>query len=149
MNGYESYHPAVQFLYYALAVGFSMVSMHPVVIAASIIGGMLLFSIRNTPRKIVEELFFFFCLFFMLAVMNPIFIHSGETILFFMNDNPVTLEALIYGTVSAGMLVGVLLWCKCYTTILTTDKFLYLFGKIIPKMGLILSMVFRFIPLVE
>lgn len=34
MNGYESYHPAVQFLYYALAVGFSMVSMHPVVIAA-------------------------------------------------------------------------------------------------------------------
>lgn len=38
MNGYESYHPAVQFLYYALAVGFSMVSMHPVVIAASIIG---------------------------------------------------------------------------------------------------------------
>ena len=79
MNGYESYHPAVQFLYYALAVGFSMVSMHPVVIAASIIGGMLLFSIRNTPRKIVEELFFFFCLFFMLAVMNPIFIHSGET----------------------------------------------------------------------
>ena len=58
MNGYESYHPAVQFLYYALAVGFSMVSMHPVVIAASIIGGMLLFSIRNTPRKIVEELFF-------------------------------------------------------------------------------------------
>ena len=83
MNGYESYHPAVQFLYYALAVGFSMVSMHPVVIAASIIGGMLLFSIRNTPRKIVEELFFFFCLFFMLAVMNPIFIHSGETILFF------------------------------------------------------------------
>ena len=124
-----------------------MVSMHPVVIAASIIGGMLLFSIRNTPRKIVEELFFFFCLFFMLAVMNPIFIHSGENILFFMNDNPVTLEALIYGTVSAGMLVGVLLWCKCYTTILTTDKFLYLFGKIIPKMGLILSMVFRFIPL--
>ena len=59
MNGYESYHPAVQFLYYALAVGFSMVSMHPVVIAASIIGGMLLFSIRNTPRKIVEELIFF------------------------------------------------------------------------------------------
>ena len=69
MNGYESYHPAVQFLYYALAVGFSMVSMHPVVIAASIIGGMLLFSIRNTPRKIVEELFFFFCLF-ILYIQN-------------------------------------------------------------------------------
>ena len=64
-----------------------------------------------------------------------------------MNDNPVTLEAMIYGAVSALMLVGVLIWCKCYTAILTTDKFLYLFGKTIPKLGLILSMVFRFIPL--
>ena len=39
------------------------------------------------------------------------------------------------------------MWCRCYTSILTTDKFLYLFGKLIPKLGLILSMAFRFIPL--
>ena len=85
----------------------------------------------------------------MLAVMNPIFIHSGETILFFMNDNPVTLEALIYGAVSSVMLVSVLMWCSCYSVILTTDKFLYLFGKTVPKLGLILSMAFRMIPLFQ
>ena len=43
MNGYGSYHPAVLFLYYILAIGFSMFSMHPVVIAASVFGGFLLF----------------------------------------------------------------------------------------------------------
>lgn len=149
MNGYESYHPAVQFLYYGLAVGFSMISMHPAVIAASIIGGFFLFCTRSSLRQIVSELFFFLCMFAIMSLINPLVIHNGETILFFMNDNPITLEAMIYGLVSAGMLTGVLIWCKCYTTILTSDKFLYLFGKLVPKLGLILSMVFRFIPLFQ
>ena len=82
-----------------------------------------------------------------MAVTNPIFVHNGETILFFMNDNPVTLEAFIYGGAASLMIVSVLLWCRCYSAVLTTDKFLYLFGKVIPKLGLILSMAFRFIPL--
>ena len=64
-----------------------------------------------------------------------------------MNDNPVTLEAFIYGGAASLMIVSVLLWCRCYSAVLTTDKFLYLFGKVIPKLGLILSMAFRFIPL--
>ena len=147
MNGYGSYHPAVLFLYYILAIGFSMFSMHPVVIAASVFGGFLLFLAGNGVKKTLGELGFFLCLFMMMAAANPMVVHDGETILFFMNDNPVTLEAMIYGCVSALMLIGVLIWCKCYTAILTTDKFLYLFGKTIPKLGLILSMVFRFIPL--
>lgn len=77
------------------------------------------------------------------------YVHNGETILFFMNDNPITLEALIYGAVSSVMLVSVLMWCSCYSVILTTDKFLYLFGKTVPKLGLILSMAFRMIPLFQ
>lgn len=147
MKGYGSYHPAVLFLYYILAIGFSMFSMHPVVAAASVCGGFLLFLAGNGIKKTIGEFGFFLCLFVMMALANPMVVHSGETILFFMNDNPVTLEAIVYGCVSALMLTGVLVWCKCYSAILTTDKFLYLFGKTIPKLGLILSMVFRFIPL--
>lgn len=147
MKGYESFHPAVLFTYYVLAVGFSMVSMHPVIIGTSVAGGFLLFGAMNGVWETVKEMGFFLNLFFLMAVANPLFIHNGETILFFMNDNPITLEAMIYGAMSSLMLVGVLIWCKCYSAILTTDKFLYLFGKLIPKLGLILSMTFRFIPL--
>lgn len=147
MSGFGSFHPAVLFSYYVVVVCFSMVSMHPVIIGASLIGGFLFFGARNGMRKLASELGFFFVLFLLMAVTNPLFIHNGETILFFMNDNPVTLEAVIYGGMSSLMLVGVLLWCRCYSEILTTDKFLYLFGKLIPKLGLILSMAFRFIPL--
>lgn len=45
------------------------------------------------------------------------------------------------------MIVGVMFWCKCLNVIMTSDKFLYLFGKTIPKLSLVLSMALRFIPL--
>ena len=147
MKGFGSYHPAVLFSYYILAVCFSMVSMHPVIIFASLAGGFLLYGAQKGWRKLISEMGFFLVLFVLMSLANPLFIHNGETVLFFMNDNPITLEAIIYGGVSSLMIVGVLLWCRCYGAILTTDKFLYLFGRLIPKLGLILSMAFRFIPL--
>lgn len=44
------------------------------------------------------------------------------------------------------MLVSVLNWFSCYQVVMTSDKFIYLFGKAIPAMSLILSMVLRFVP---
>lgn len=147
MKGYESYHPAILFLGYGLALMFSMISLHPFVIASSLIGGFLFFLAMFGWKKFFSELFFCVGIFVLLSLVNPLFVHDGETILFFLNDNPVTLEAMIYGGMSSLMIISVLLWCKCYGLMLTTDKFLYLFGKTIPKLGLILSMTFRFIPL--
>lgn len=147
MNGFGSFHPAILFSYYALAVCFSMISMHPVIILSSVIGGAILFGAQNSAGKLARELSFFGVLYVLMSLANPLVVHNGETILFFLNDNPVTLEAMIYGSVSSLMIVSILLWCRCYSVLLTTDKFLYLFGKLIPKLGLILSMAFRFIPL--
>ena len=44
------------------------------------------------------------------------------------------------------MLVSVLNWFSCYQVVMTSDKFIYLFGKAIPAVSLILSMVLRFVP---
>ena len=44
------------------------------------------------------------------------------------------------------MLVCVLNWFSCYQVVMTSDKFIYLFGKAIPALSLILAMVFRFVP---
>lgn len=124
-----------------------MISLHPFVIAASLTGSFLLFLAMFGWKKFFSELLFCLGIFVLLSLANPLFVHDGETLLFFLNDNPVTLESMIYGGMSSLMIISVLLWCKCYGSILTTDKFLYLFGKTIPKLGLILSMTFRFIPL--
>lgn len=39
-----------------------------------------------------------------------------------------------------------ILWFSCYNQIMTSDKFIYLFGRIIPAMSLMLSMALRFVP---
>ena len=74
------------------------------------------------------------------------FVHKGETILFFLNDNPVTKEAIVYGAFASMMIMSVFYLCRCYTEIMTSDKFIYLFGRVIPKLSLVLSMILAFIP---
>ena len=66
--------------------------------------------------------------------------------MYLKNGNPLTLESILYGLGAGAMLVSVLNWFSCYQVVMTSDKFIYLFGKAIPAMSLILSMVFRFVP---
>jgi energy-coupling factor transport system permease protein len=44
------------------------------------------------------------------------------------------------------MLVTVLLHFSAFSRVMTTDKFMYLFGKLIPALSLVLSMSLRFVP---
>ena len=43
----------------------------------------------------------------------------------------------------------VVVWFTCFNKVMTSDKFIYLFGKVAPVLGLTLSMIFRFIPLLK
>lgn len=81
------------------------------------------------------------------AIANPAFSHEGITILTYLpTGNPLTLESILYGLASAFMLGGIFLWFACYNEVMTSDKFVYLFGRIIPSLSLVLSMTLRFIP---
>lgn len=81
------------------------------------------------------------------ALINPAFNHEGVTILTYLdNGNPLTLESITFGAASATMLITVISWFSCYNAVMTSDKFIYLFGKLIPALSLIFSMVLRFVP---
>jgi energy-coupling factor transport system permease protein len=81
------------------------------------------------------------------AIINPMFSHAGVTILFYLdNGNPITLESIYYGIAVACMLVTVINWFACYNAVMTSDKFIYLFGRILPSLSLVFSMVLRFVP---
>lgn len=144
---FGTYHPAVLFVYYGLVITIAMFTAHPVVLACVLAGGICLFAQLHPMRVTAGTLVYYFFMFLLIALCNPLFVHNGETILFFMNDNPVTFEAICYGAAIAAMITGVMFWCKNYTVILTTDKFLYLFGRILPKLSLVLSMAIRFLSL--
>ena len=57
-----------------------------------------------------------------------------------------SLEALAYGTSLAAMVVTILLWFASYSFVMTSDKFLYLFGKAAPSVSLVLTMILRLLP---
>lgn len=76
------------------------------------------------------------------------FNHYGVTMLYYVKSsgNWITLEALVYGVVLGAVMFVVIQWFSCYNKVMTTDKFIYLFGRIIPALSLILSMALRFVP---
>jgi energy-coupling factor transport system permease protein len=81
------------------------------------------------------------------ALINPAFNHQGGTILTYLpSGNPLTLESIVYGVAAAAMLVTVISWFSCFNQVMTSDKFVYLFGRIIPALSLILAMALRFAP---
>lgn len=147
MKAFGNYHPFVLLIYFLSVLLVAMFISNPVLQTEALAGGILFCTVIHRKRENVGNLGFYIPLFLMIAITNPLFSHNGVTPLFFLNGNPVTLEAFVYGISIAVMLTGVILWCKCYSEIMTSDKFLYLFGKAIPKLSLVLSMALRFIPM--
>ncbi|ONK21080.1 ABC transporter permease [Bacillus sp. VT-16-64] len=147
MKSFSSFHPAVLFFYYVFVLFITMFTLNPVILTFSLIGSLLFFATMTPLKAFCKDIGFYLLVFLLIAITNPLFSHNGETILFFMNDNPVTFEAIIYGVAIATMLVAIIFWSKSYSELVTADKFLYLFGKAVPKLALVVSMALRFIPL--
>ena len=55
-------------------------------------------------------------------------------------------QSIVYGLASGLMLAGVISWFSVFHEVMTSDKFMYLFGKVIPAFSLLLSMTLRFVP---
>ena len=144
---FSSCHPVVNFLYFGLVLLFSMCFMHPVA-QLSALAAALTYSIYLNGRKGVRfSLLYMLPILILAAIINPAFTHEGATILAYLpSGNPLTLESILYGVSAALMLVSVILWFACYNAVMTSDKFVYLFGRVIPALSLVLSMTLRFVP---
>ena len=140
--------PIAVMIYYVCVVGIAMFVMHPVIICLSLVGALALFVTLDKKRSVGLHLSFLL-LFAVLAVINPIWYHNGTTVLFVVNDSPVTLEALLYGVFAAVMIVSVLYRFRTFTMIMSADKLMRVFGILSPKAALILSMALRYVPLMR
>lgn len=144
---FGSFHPLSAFVYLLSVAILTMFSTDPVVLAISLVGSAAFCALISKPREILSDIGFYIPLFVLVSLTNPLFSHNGVTPLFFLNGNPVTLEAILYGIDIAAAAIASLLWFKCFSKIMTSDKILWLFGKTLPKTALVLSMALRFIPL--
>ena len=144
-DAFSRCHPAVGFAFFVGAIGLGAMILHPIYILAS---GLFAVSYYCLLRGIkgIKMVVISIPVFLILTFANPLVNHDGERVLTYVFGKPYTLEALIYGMAIAGMLIVMLLWAGCYNTVMTSDKFMTLFGGVIPTVSMLLLMVLRLVP---
>lgn len=147
-DAFSGCHPLLNFIYFGFVMGATMFVNHPLYLGLSFLGG-LAYAVRlNGLKKTLRtNVLFMLPGLLLVAIVNPAFNHYGVTPLYKMESgNWITLEAMVYGVVLGCVLFLMVLWFSCYNQVMTSDKFLYLAGRLLPALSLVFSMVLRFVP---
>ncbi|MDD3164813.1 MAG: energy-coupling factor transporter transmembrane component T [Oscillospiraceae bacterium] len=141
-SAFSRCHPAVNFLYFACMLGFTMFLLHPVCLAISLVcAGCYAAHLGARPHLWLLPVLL------TTALINPLFSHAGLTVLaYFPSGNALTAEAIAFGLAAAAMMAAAIGWCAAMNRILTADKLTALFGRRAPTLGLLLSMALGFVP---
>lgn len=142
-------HPMVNIVFFVFSIGITMFSMNPKFILVSMVMSWAYSILLKGSKGIKFNISVTVPVVFVMSVINGMFVNNGVTVLFYLNNNRITLEAIIYGFAAAMVIAAVVIWFSTFNIIMTSDKLIYLFGKAAPVLGLTLSMVFRFIPLLK
>lgn len=142
-------HPAVNLIFFLFAIGITMFSTSPAFLAVTLVFSWLYSILLNGKKAVKSNLIFTIPILIIMTVINTLFTHNGATVLFYVNNSRITLEALLYGLAAAVLLSSIIVWFSCFNVVMTSDKLIYIFGKAAPVLGLTLSMIFRFIPLLK
>ncbi|MBR2575800.1 MAG: energy-coupling factor transporter transmembrane protein EcfT [Firmicutes bacterium] len=147
MHSFERFHPAVNFIWFLCVILFSMLFMNPVCLGISLCLSFLTAVNMKGRLMLGFGLRVLVPVMVLTALINPAFNHGGVTLITYLpGGNPLTLESIVFGLAASAMIGSVICWFSCYNRIMTSDRFIYLFGRIIPSLSLVFSMILRFVP---
>lgn len=146
-DAFSTMHPFINFTYFTVVIVCSMFFLHPVFLSISLFTSLIYSIVLNGKKTLKFVGIYVLPIMIMSIILNPLFNHEGVTILtYFKDGNPLTLESILYGIATAIMFTSVILWFSSYNIVMTSDKFIYIFGRLIPSLSLFFSMVLRFVP---
>jgi energy-coupling factor transport system permease protein len=143
---FSTYHPIITFSYFCGVILFSMILLHPVFLCVSFVAALGYALFLNGWRSLRFTFLYLIPMMVVAAAINPLFNHRGVTILGYFFDNPITQESIYYGIAVGVMFGAVILWFSCFNIVMTADKIMYIFGRLLPSISLVFSMVLRFVP---
>jgi len=149
MNHFSSFHPLSLSVFYMTVLILTMATAHPVLLLTALVLSILHCGTGRRGARIWRDCGFYLFLFILIVGTSPLFSHSGETVLFSLNGKPVTAESFCYSGSVAVMIIAAVFWCKCLGSVFSSDKIIYLLGRVLPKAALLLSMALRFVPLLK
>ena len=147
--GFEKCHPAVNFIYFAGVIAGTIAFQHPIFLVISFLCAFAYSIKRNGWKALVFNLVLL-PLIVTFALYYSSYHHFGITVLEQnMIGNNMTLESLVYGFVLGFVIAGVIIWFSCVYSVFTTDKVVYLFGKVNPRLSLFLAIILRMVPRIK
>ena len=130
-DSFSALHPALTFCYFAAVLLLTMLVLHPVFLALSLLGALGYCAVLRGWRSLGRTLGWLVPFLVLMAALNALLNHAGVTMLFYLpNGNPVTREALCYGAAAAAMFAAVILWFQCCNVVMTAEKYLYVFRQL-------------------
>ena len=146
-DAFYTVHPAVNMLFFAAVMLITAFVLHPVITGVSLVSACAYAIFLRGRRAAILTLCGLLPFILIVAAVNALFNHAGTRVLFYLNNgNAITLEAVLYGIVSACMFAALIVWFTCLNSVVTSDKYVYLFGRAIPALSLVFSMALRFVP---
>lgn len=143
---FSRYHPVVNLIFYLLVLGTTMFQMSVGLVFISLFSAVVYYFMLKKTEGLK------YCavvvgIIIVSAIINPLFSHKGGTLLFYLfTGNPVTLESIIYGLISAIIIGAMLLWFSTFNQVMGVEKILGAIGKVLPNVSLLITMIMRFIP---
>ena len=139
-------HPIAMLLYFVMVMILTMCVTSPVLLLASF-GAASLLEIQIGGRgQYRKKLRGMLLLIAVIAVGNMLISHNGVHVLFYINGNRVTGEAFWYGLFFGGMLSTAYVWFDLFQNFCDSEKLIFIFGKTMPTLGLMISMTLHYIP---
>lgn len=143
---FDSYHPTINFIYFAAAILCTIHFNHPIFLAISF-GSAFAYSVKLNGWKNLILNIVLMILAMVYTLWYSYYHHFGVTNLRTnFIGNQITLESVVYGAVRGITVITVIIWFCCIFRLITADKIVYLFGRISPNLSLFLSILLRTIP---
>lgn len=143
---FDSYHPALNLLFFAAVIAFSAAWSHPVLIATSFLGACAYSVACRGPRALALDaaLIPLAAAFAALFAANVHFgvTNVGQTPI----GNTVTVESAACGLLIGVKVAAVVVWASCVLSVFTADKVVFLIGRASPKLAMFLAIALRALP---
>ena len=141
----KTFDPTVPMTYFLCVMSICVFTVNPYLQLCAMTGGIILLVCIKKKRSL-KLLALCALVMAVMALTNPLFVHRGMTELFYVANQPYTLEALLYGLSLGCSISCLLIWFSIWSELITQDEILAVFGKRMPKTALVISMILGFIP---
>lgn len=143
---FASYHPAINIIFFVAVMAAAVLFDHPVflmlpylyppVYSIALKGKRaVVFDLLLIPLMAAYTVYYASCNHFGITSLGSNFI-----------GNQITLESVAYGLVRSVKAASLMMWFSCVHAVFSSDKVVYLFGRITPRLSLYLSILLRMVP---